>query len=131
MIGLAHCTPITNHPTSLAKLSMQPFLQLLVDLPSLGMKANFLGIAVLAVAILNTDSFGEKNAITELPGDFTGSFGKRQWPEKVKKPADGLPIVASHAGHTTHDLRQPNQGWPNTVSKSILEGFPQLAGLRK
>ena len=48
------------------------------------MKANFLGIAVLAVAILNTDSFGEKNAITELPGDFKGSFGKRSWPGKVQ-----------------------------------------------
>jgi hypothetical protein len=71
------------------------------------MKANFLGIAVLAVAILNTDSFGEKNAITELPGDFTVSFGKKPWPEKVKKPADGLPIVASHAVRTTYDLRQP------------------------
>jgi hypothetical protein len=102
-----------------------------IDLPSSGMKANLLGIAVLAVAILNTDSFGEKNAITELPGDFTGSFGKRPWPEKVKKPADGLPILAIHAARTPHDLRQPNQGWPNTVSKSILEGFPQLAGLRK
>jgi len=48
------------------------------------MKANFLVIPILAVAILTTDSFGEEAAITELPGDFKGSFGKRPWPGKVQ-----------------------------------------------
>jgi hypothetical protein len=40
------------------------------------MKSNFIGVAILAVAVLATDSFAEKTAITELPGDFTGSLGK-------------------------------------------------------
>jgi hypothetical protein len=48
------------------------------------MKANFLVIPILAIAVLATDSFGEETAITELPGDFKGSFGKRQWPGKVQ-----------------------------------------------
>lgn len=48
------------------------------------MKSNFLVIPILAVAVLTTDSFGEETAITELPGDFKGSFGKRAWPGKVQ-----------------------------------------------
>ena len=94
------------------------------------MNANFLGIAILAVAVLTTDSFGEETAITELSGDFTGSFGKRPWPEKVKKLAGEL-AKTIRAGRTTPDLCQHNQGWLNTVSKPILEEFPQLAEPRK
>ena len=48
------------------------------------MKANFLVIPILAAAVLTTDSFGEEAAITELPSDFKGSFGKRPWPGKVQ-----------------------------------------------
>jgi hypothetical protein len=48
------------------------------------MKANFLVIPILAAAVLTQNSFGEETTITELPGDFTGSFGKRPWPGKVQ-----------------------------------------------
>ncbi|SVD50600.1 uncharacterized protein METZ01_LOCUS403454, partial [marine metagenome] len=44
------------------------------------MKANFLAIPILAVAALATNSFGVETAVTELPGDFKGSFGKRPFP---------------------------------------------------
>jgi len=48
------------------------------------MNANFLVIPILAIAVLTQNSFGEKTTITELPGDFKGSFGKRPWPGKVQ-----------------------------------------------
>ena len=48
------------------------------------MKANFLAIPILAVAALATNSFGVETAVTELPGDFKGSFGKRPFPGKVQ-----------------------------------------------
>ncbi len=53
-------------------------------MPSSWHEANFLVIPILAVAVLSPDSFGEKTAVTELSGDFKGSFGKRPWPGKVQ-----------------------------------------------
>jgi len=49
-----------------------------------------------------------------------------KYPEKVKELVDDL-AKAIGAGRTTPGPRQPNQGWPNTVPKPILEEFPQLA----
>ncbi len=48
------------------------------------MKTNFIGVTILAVAVLATDSFGEETAITELSGDFTGSLGKLPRAGKVQ-----------------------------------------------
>ena len=48
------------------------------------MKANFLVIPILAVAVLTQNSFGEETTITELSGDFKGSFVKRPRPGKVQ-----------------------------------------------
>ena len=48
------------------------------------MKSNFIRVVALATAVLSANSFGEETAITELSGDFTESFGKRQLPGKVQ-----------------------------------------------
>ena len=48
------------------------------------MKANFIRAIALTFAALATNSFGVETAVTELPGDFKGSFGKRPFPGKVQ-----------------------------------------------
>jgi hypothetical protein len=53
-----------------------------------------------------------------------------KYPEKVKELAGDL-VKAISAGRTTSGPPQPNQGWPNTVPKPILEKFPQLEGPKK
>ena len=47
-------------------------------------------------------------------------------PEKVKTLVDAL-ARAIRDGRTTPGPRQANQGWPNTISRSLLARFPQLA----
>ena len=59
------CIPIPNHPNCLACPPCNLSCNHWVDLPSSGMKSNFLVIPILAVAVLTTDSFSEETAITE------------------------------------------------------------------
>jgi arylsulfatase A-like enzyme len=47
-------------------------------------------------------------------------------PEKVKTLVDAL-ARAIRDGRTTPGPRQANQGWANTISRSLLARFPQLA----
>jgi arylsulfatase A len=49
-----------------------------------------------------------------------------RFPEKVAELANGL-AKAIRDGRTIPGPSQANQGWPNTISKPILEKFPQLA----
>ena len=86
---------------------------------SKGMKANLLGVATLAVAVLTTNSFGEETAVTELPGDLKWSFGKhmlefekRPWPGEVQvhritSPAAFKRVIgerASPVDFSKHDI---------------------------
>jgi len=49
-----------------------------------------------------------------------------QYPDKVKELVSEL-AKAFRNGRTTHGPRQQNEGWPNTIPKSVLQKFPKLA----
>ena len=49
-----------------------------------------------------------------------------QYPDKVKELANEL-AKAFRNGRTTHGPHQQNEGWPNTIPKSVLQKFPKLA----
>tara|TARA_Y100000780_G_scaffold27411_1_gene22477 strand:- start:878 stop:2428 length:1551 start_codon:yes stop_codon:yes gene_type:complete len=52
-----------------------------------------------------------------------------QYPDKVKELVSDL-AKAFRNGRTTPGPRQKNQGWPNTISRPILEKFPELTDPR-
>ncbi len=49
-----------------------------------------------------------------------------QFPDKVKELVAEL-AQAFRNGRTTPGPKQKNEGWPNTISKRVLQKFPQLA----
>ena len=49
-----------------------------------------------------------------------------QFPDKVKELVTEL-AQAFRNGRTTPGPKQKNEGWPNTISKRVLQKFPQLA----
>jgi arylsulfatase A-like enzyme len=50
-----------------------------------------------------------------------------QNPEKVIELVNAL-AAAIRNGRTTPGSQQPNDGWPHTFAKGILDAFPQLSG---